>query len=83
MKNVLFWDVIPCRSCVNQRFGGTYRFHLQGRKILERGWLQTELSLQSPAHAGSSLADFMESEGSLACSQTPDESNPYQSILLF
>jgi hypothetical protein len=47
MKNVVFWDVAPCRSCVNRRFGRTYRFHLQGRKIHEPGtsmsrWLQTE-----------------------------------------
>jgi hypothetical protein len=47
MKNAVFWDVAPCRSCVNRRFGGTYRVHLQGR-----------LSLQPPAHAGSSLSDF-------------------------
>jgi hypothetical protein len=44
-KNAVFWDVAPCRSCVNRRFGGTYRLHLQGRKIRERGtsvsrWLQ-------------------------------------------
>jgi hypothetical protein len=24
MKNVVFWDVALCRSCVNRRFGGTY-----------------------------------------------------------
>jgi hypothetical protein len=36
MKNVVFWDVVLCRSCVNRRFGGTYRLHLQGRKIRER-----------------------------------------------
>jgi hypothetical protein len=46
LKNVVFWDVVPCRSSVNRRFGGTYRPHLQGRKISERGtsvsrWLQT------------------------------------------
>jgi hypothetical protein len=46
MKNVVFWDVAPCRSCVNRRFGGTYRLHLHVRKIRERGtsvsrWLQT------------------------------------------
>jgi hypothetical protein len=23
MKNSVFWDVAPCRSCVNRRFGGT------------------------------------------------------------
>jgi hypothetical protein len=47
VKNADFWDVVPCRSCVNRRFGGMYRLHLQGRKIRERGtsvsrWLQTE-----------------------------------------
>jgi hypothetical protein len=47
MKNVVFWDVALYRSSVNRRFRGTYRFHLQGRKIRERGtslgrWLQTE-----------------------------------------
>jgi hypothetical protein len=24
MKNVVFWDVMPCGSCKNRRFGGTY-----------------------------------------------------------
>jgi hypothetical protein len=51
MKNAVFWDVEPCRSCVKRRFGGTYSIHLQGRKIRERGtsvsrWLQTCLSVQ-------------------------------------
>jgi hypothetical protein len=31
VKKAVFWDVSPCRSGVNQRFGGTYRLHLQGR----------------------------------------------------
>jgi hypothetical protein len=30
MKNAVFWDVAPCRSCVKRRFGGTYRLHLHG-----------------------------------------------------
>jgi hypothetical protein len=30
MKNAVFWDVAPCRCCVNRHFGGTYRLHLQG-----------------------------------------------------
>jgi hypothetical protein len=25
MKNGVFWDVTPCGSCKNRRFGGTYR----------------------------------------------------------
>jgi hypothetical protein len=37
MKNAVFCDVAPCSSCVNGRFGGTYRLHLRGRKIRERG----------------------------------------------
>jgi hypothetical protein len=37
MKNAVFWDVAPCRSYVNQRFGGIYCLHLQGRKIRKRG----------------------------------------------
>jgi hypothetical protein len=49
MKNAVFWGVAPCRSCVNRRFGVTYRLHLQGRKIRERGtsmsrWLQTQFT---------------------------------------
>jgi hypothetical protein len=47
-----------CRSCVNRRFGGTYRLHIQGRKIHERGTSVSRCRLQPPAHAGSSLADF-------------------------
>jgi hypothetical protein len=47
MKNDVFWYVAPCRSCVNRRFGGMYRLHLQCRKICERGtsmsrWQQNE-----------------------------------------
>jgi hypothetical protein len=37
MKNAVFLDVAPCTSCVNRCFEGTYRLHLQGRKIRERG----------------------------------------------
>jgi hypothetical protein len=37
MKNAVFWDVGPCSSCVSRRFGGTYRLHLQVRKIRELG----------------------------------------------
>jgi hypothetical protein len=39
MKNAVFWDVAPCRTCVNRQTDVYY-------------------SLQSPAHAGASLADF-------------------------
>jgi hypothetical protein len=29
MKNGGFWDVTPCGSCNDRRFGGTYRIHHQ------------------------------------------------------
>jgi hypothetical protein len=35
IKNSVFWDMAPCRSCMNRRFGGTYRPHLHGWEILE------------------------------------------------
>jgi hypothetical protein len=52
MKNAVFWDVAPCRSCINRRFGRTYRLHIQGRKIREQGtsvsmWLQTESPVEN------------------------------------
>jgi hypothetical protein len=31
-KKAVFWDVAPCSSGVNRRFGGTYRLRLQGRR---------------------------------------------------
>jgi hypothetical protein len=32
MKSFIFWDVTPCSLLkVDRRFGGTFRFHLQGR----------------------------------------------------
>jgi hypothetical protein len=37
LKNAVFWDMPPYRSCTNRRFVGTYRLHLQGRNIRERG----------------------------------------------
>jgi hypothetical protein len=27
MKNADFWNMTPCNSCKNQRFGGTFRLH--------------------------------------------------------
>jgi hypothetical protein len=57
MKNSVFWDVASCRSYVNRYFGGTYRLHLQGRKIREL-WTSVSRCLQYAAAAGSWLADF-------------------------
>jgi hypothetical protein len=36
-ENTIFWDITPCsQSKVNLRFGGTNRFHLQGRTRYHR-----------------------------------------------
>jgi hypothetical protein len=48
-KIAIFWDVALCRSCVNRCFGGTYRFHVQGRKIRR---------LQLSAHTGTSIVNM-------------------------
>jgi hypothetical protein len=40
-EECVFGTMVPCRSCVNRRFGLTYRFHLQGRKFAneEPAWV--------------------------------------------
>jgi hypothetical protein len=63
LKTAVFWDVTLCRSCVNRCFGGTYRLHLQGRKISERGtsvsrWLQARGCTQDRQDATSQNAAF-------------------------
>jgi hypothetical protein len=40
MKNGVFWVVTPCGSCMNRRFGGTWRLLHQGDKIGELGTTQ-------------------------------------------
>jgi hypothetical protein len=47
MKNTVFWDVALCSSCVNRRFGGTFRLRMQTaatclRWFLERGFFYPE-----------------------------------------
>jgi hypothetical protein len=32
MDSAVFWDVAPCGFIINRRFGGTFRFHFQGRR---------------------------------------------------
>jgi hypothetical protein len=34
MKNGVFWDVTPCGSCKNRRFGGTLRLLRSVRRLL-------------------------------------------------
>jgi hypothetical protein len=30
---VIFWEITPCCSYKNRRFGGLYRLHLQGARV--------------------------------------------------
>jgi hypothetical protein len=32
MKNAVLWDVAPCRSCVNRRFGGTWMWYVPPKR---------------------------------------------------
>jgi hypothetical protein len=49
MKSIIFCDITPCSPLkVNRRFGGTYRLHLQGRKI-SRARNQREIRWQAEA----------------------------------
>jgi hypothetical protein len=65
MKNAVFWDAAPCISCVTRRFGGTYRLHLQGKKINERGtsvsrWLHGHLSANADCRSLFLFADVFQ-----------------------
>jgi hypothetical protein len=45
MKSIFFWDMTPCSALSGiRRFGGTYRLHLQGRRIVQRS---SEQALQN------------------------------------
>jgi hypothetical protein len=44
MTNV-FWDITPCGSIKNRRFGGTYRLHLQGNDTFESSGLSASICL--------------------------------------
>jgi hypothetical protein len=57
MKSTVFWYITPCSPMkVNERFRGTYRPYLQGRRI-SRAWNQTELCL-SPAFTLASCSAY-------------------------
>jgi hypothetical protein len=49
IKNSVLWDVRPCGSCENWRFGGTYLIHHQGDK---NRWTWKNISRNyQPTHA--------------------------------
>jgi hypothetical protein len=36
MKVAILWDIAPCSPYMNERFGGTYHLHFQGRKSADQ-----------------------------------------------
>jgi hypothetical protein len=59
LKSDIFWDITPCSPLkVNRRFWGTYRLHLQGRRII-RARNQHETDVQAEAICSSETSvDF-------------------------
>jgi hypothetical protein len=57
IKSTILWDITPCSPLsVNLRFGGTYRFHFQGKKII---WTRNQReSMLQACHAGFLLSLF-------------------------
>jgi hypothetical protein len=35
-NGVTLWNIAPCSSYVNRRFGGAYRLHIHGKKLAEQ-----------------------------------------------
>jgi hypothetical protein len=59
MKSSIFWTITSCISLkVTRRFGGTYRLHLEGRKISQAGDQREVGSNQSCFTLVSCLAYF-------------------------
>jgi hypothetical protein len=72
LKGTIFSYITPCRPLrVNRRFGGTYRFYLQGRKI----------SPITCFHAGFLFGLFFGPEGGGDCSyETLVDSTDYTAL---
>jgi hypothetical protein len=52
MKNTVFWNAAPCRSCVNRRFGGTYLLHIRSRRnplltLIHRSWISSTPNMEA------------------------------------
>jgi hypothetical protein len=77
-KYTVFWDVAPCRSCVNRRLRAKYRLHLQGRKIRERG---TSVSRWQP-HDEDGGDTFLRNVGSYKIYMAPNPRRRYSSYLM-
>jgi hypothetical protein len=79
IKNAVFWDVIPCGSCRNRRFGGTYRFHHQGERNRRARNVRSNLH---PQDGGDSFLRNFGSYNSYMASH-PRRRHPSQALLDF
>jgi hypothetical protein len=62
IKNAVLWDVTPCGSCKNRRFGGTCRFHYQG----DENWRAGKFSSNyQPKHAVQTTSPHIPEDGIL------------------
>jgi hypothetical protein len=68
-KNAFFWDVTPCGSCKNTRFGGTWWLHHQGDK---NRWTNKNVNLTSnrPIFLGNVLRLLVTANAPLHSSET-------------
>jgi hypothetical protein len=65
MKSTIFWDITPCSPLkVNRRLGGTYRLHLQGRKI-SRARNQRESRWQAEVNFQRTTRRYIAEDGTL------------------
>jgi hypothetical protein len=49
IKNTVFWDVRPCGSCKNRRFGGAQCLHHQGDTLMMEALSSSETSVLTRA----------------------------------
>jgi hypothetical protein len=83
MKNAVFWDVAPCRPCVNRRFASIFRVEKSASE--EPAWADC-----CRLAASRISQHFMDPESSLPCSQEaststdpePNQCSPYHPIIL-
>jgi hypothetical protein len=54
-KNAVFWDVTPCGSCKNRRFGGRYRLHHEGDNVVPSSLILVTLMTEAISSSETSV----------------------------
>jgi hypothetical protein len=52
MNAHIFWDIVPCSSYVNRRFGAMHHIHLQGQKLALEETSVQQVARQNEPSAG-------------------------------